>query len=196
MVPPVCHARIVIQRRLEQHLSPELATPSSQFKAAARRIAEIQSKINHSRSQRRHHRAGRQGQKSMIKLVYCITKRPDLSDQEFFRYWKTIHGPIGSSIPRLRKLVQSHRINIPGDKYLPAYDGIAELWFDTIEDLLAARQSPEWRFSTADESNFIDHTRVAYFVTQEHAIDGRLLNLARRTFESTVNMRGFLPRQA
>ena len=106
----------------------------------------------------------------MIKLVYCITKRPELSDEEFFRYWKNIHGPIGARTPRLRKLIQSHRINIPGDKYPPAYDGIAELWFDTIEDLLAARQSPEWQASTADEANFIDHTKVAYFVTEEHAL--------------------------
>jgi uncharacterized protein (TIGR02118 family) len=78
----------------------------------------------------------------MIKLVYCITKKADISDDEFFRYWKNVHGPLGAKIPRLRKLVQSHRINIPGDKHPPAYDGIAELWFDTIEDLLAARQSP------------------------------------------------------
>jgi len=49
----------------------------------------------------------------MVKLVYCITKKADLSDEEFFRYWKNIHAPIGAKIPRLRKLVQSHRINIP-----------------------------------------------------------------------------------
>jgi uncharacterized protein (TIGR02118 family) len=110
------------------------------------------------------------GGNQMIKLVYCITKRPGLSDEEFFRYWKNIHGPIGARIPRLRKLVQSHRINIPGDKHPPAYDGIAELWFDTVEDLLAARQSPEWRASTADEANFVDHSKVAYFVTEEHVI--------------------------
>ena len=106
----------------------------------------------------------------MIKLVYCITKRPELSDEEFFRYWKNFHAPIGASIPHLRKLVQSHRINIPSDKHPPAYDGIAELWFDTVEDLLAARQSPEWQASTNDEANFIDHTKVAYFVTEEHAV--------------------------
>jgi uncharacterized protein (TIGR02118 family) len=106
----------------------------------------------------------------MIKLVYCITKKPDLSDAEFFRYWKNIHGPIGARIPRLRKLVQSHRINIAEDKYAPAYDGVAELWFDNMKDLLAARQSPEWQASSTDEANFIDHTKVAYFVTEEHAI--------------------------
>ena len=106
----------------------------------------------------------------MIKLVYCITKKPNLSDAEFFHHWKNIHGPIGTRIPRLRKLVQSHRITIPGDKHPPTYDGIAELWFDTIEDLLAARQSPEWQASTNDEPNFIDHTKVAYVVTEEHVI--------------------------
>jgi uncharacterized protein (TIGR02118 family) len=106
----------------------------------------------------------------MIKLVYCITKKPELSDEEFFRHWKNIHGPIGTTIPRLRKLVQSHRINFPGDKHPPAYDGMAELWFDNVEDLLAARQSPEWRASTEDEANFVDDTKVAYFVTEEHVI--------------------------
>jgi uncharacterized protein (TIGR02118 family) len=106
----------------------------------------------------------------MIKLVYCITKKADLSDDEFFHYWKNIHAPIGAKIPHLCKLVQSHRINIPGDKHPPAYDGIAELWFDNIVDLLAARQSPEWQASTKDEANFIDHTKVAYFVTEEHVV--------------------------
>ena len=104
----------------------------------------------------------------MIKLVYCITKKPSLSDEQFFRYWKNVHGPLGAKIPRLRKLVQSHRITIPGDKFPPAYDAIAELWFDTTEDPPAARQSPEWQASTNDEANFIDHTKVAYFVTEEH----------------------------
>ena len=51
----------------------------------------------------------------MIKLVYCITKKPGLTDEEFFHYWQNIHGPIGARIPHLRKLTQSHRITIPGD---------------------------------------------------------------------------------
>ena len=53
----------------------------------------------------------------MIKLVYCITKKPGLTDREFFDYWKNVHGPIGARIPGLRKLVQSHRLTIPGDKH-------------------------------------------------------------------------------
>jgi hypothetical protein len=41
----------------------------------------------------------------MIKLVYCISKKANLSDEEFFRYWKDVHGPLGAKIPRLRKRV-------------------------------------------------------------------------------------------
>jgi uncharacterized protein (TIGR02118 family) len=106
----------------------------------------------------------------MIKLVYCVTKKAGLTDGEFFGYWKNVHGPIGARIPRLRRLVQSRRLAIPGDKRQPAYDGIVELWFDDIEALLAARQSPEWKASTDDEANFIDENKTAYLVTEEHAI--------------------------
>ncbi len=106
----------------------------------------------------------------MIKLVYCISKKPGMTDVEFFDYWKNVHGPIGARIPRLRRLVQSYRRIFPGDKRSPDFDGMAELWFDDAEALLAARQSPEWKASHEDESNFIDHSKVAYFVSEEHVI--------------------------
>ena len=106
----------------------------------------------------------------MIKLVYCITKKAGLTDEEFFRYWENIHGPVGGRIPRLRRLVESHRLTVPGDKHPPDYDGMAELWFDDVEALLAARQSPEWKASSEDEANFIDHSKIAYFVSEEHTI--------------------------
>src|SRR6266849_5072028 len=86
----------------------------------------------------------------MIKLVYCITKKADLTEEEFFHYWENVHGPIGARIPRLRRLVQSHRLFVPGDKHRPDYDGMAELWFDDVQALLAARQSPEWKASSED----------------------------------------------
>ena len=111
----------------------------------------------------------------MVKLVYCITKKAGLTDEEFFRYWKNVHGPVGARIPQLRRLVQSRRITVPGDKYQPDYDGMAELWFDDIEALLAARQSPEWKASTDDEANFIDHSQVSYFVTKEEVILDQLM---------------------
>lgn len=107
---------------------------------------------------------------AMIKLVYCITKKSGLTDEEFFRYWKDVHGPIGARIPYLRRLVQSHRRVVAGDMYQHDFDGIAELWFDDEEALLAARESVEWKASREDEKNFIDPSKVAYFVSTEHTI--------------------------
>jgi uncharacterized protein (TIGR02118 family) len=103
----------------------------------------------------------------MIKVVYCVTKKPGLSDKEFFDYWENIHGRIGSRIPGLRKLVQSHRLTVPEDEHTPDFDGMAELYFDDAEALLRARQSQEWKAATADEAQFIDHSRIAYFVSRE-----------------------------
>jgi uncharacterized protein (TIGR02118 family) len=106
----------------------------------------------------------------MVKFVYCITKKAGCSDEEFFHYWKNIHGPIGARIPGLRRLVQSHRVSVRGDKHSPDYDGIAELWFDDIDALLEARESDEWKASSEDEAHFIDHSKVAYLVSEEHVI--------------------------
>lgn len=106
----------------------------------------------------------------MIKLVYCISKRSDLTDAEFFHYWRHVHGPIGAKIPGLRRLVQSHTTRDTGRIRAADFDGMAELWFDDMAALLAARDSPEWRASTEDEVNFIDNTKVALFVTEEHEI--------------------------
>jgi uncharacterized protein (TIGR02118 family) len=108
--------------------------------------------------------------KCMIKLVYCITKKAGMTDEEFFHYWEHVHGPIGARIPGVRRLVQSHRVHVPGDARGADYDGMAELWFDTLEALVEARRSPEWRASGEDEVNFIDHSKVAYFIAAEHAI--------------------------
>jgi uncharacterized protein (TIGR02118 family) len=110
---------------------------------------------------------------TMIKLVYCISRRPGMSLEEFSRYWREVHGPIGRRIPGLRRLVQSHPVSHPSDMSPPAFDGMAELWFDDIAAFEAARRSPEWRASSADEVNFIDGTRTALFLTQEQEIPDR-----------------------
>jgi uncharacterized protein (TIGR02118 family) len=51
----------------------------------------------------------------MIKLIYSFRKRAGMSDEEFDRYWRDVHGPIGARIPGLRRLVHSKTIRIPGD---------------------------------------------------------------------------------
>jgi uncharacterized protein (TIGR02118 family) len=106
----------------------------------------------------------------VIKLVYCITKKPGLSREEFLDYWKNVHGPIALRIPGLRRLVQSRALPQRGDARPPDFDGMVELWFDDLESLLEARKSEAWAASSADEAHFIDPERVAYFLSEEHRI--------------------------
>ena len=68
----------------------------------------------------------------MIKAVFLVHKRPDMDDEEFRRYWRETHGPIAAKVPGVRKYVQSLAIPEP-DGTRPAYDGFAEMWFDSRE---------------------------------------------------------------
>ena len=106
----------------------------------------------------------------MIKLVYCFAKKADLSFDEFSRYWRDVHGPIGARIPGVRRLVQSVAIHDSREAREPTFDGMAELWFDDVEAVLRARESAEWHASTEDERHFIDHTRTAYFLSHERTL--------------------------
>ncbi|MGH7813631.1 MAG: EthD domain-containing protein [Candidatus Binataceae bacterium] len=106
----------------------------------------------------------------MIKLVYCVTKLPNLSAEEFHRYWRDVHGPIAARIPGVRKYVQSHAIDRALGGRMPSYDGVAELWFDDWGALERAMASPEVRAAIEDERNFIDHSRTALFVAEEHRV--------------------------
>ena len=49
----------------------------------------------------------------MVKLVYCICRKPGLTRDEFIRYWAEVHAPIGARIPGLRQLVHSYALAAP-----------------------------------------------------------------------------------
>jgi uncharacterized protein (TIGR02118 family) len=107
----------------------------------------------------------------MVKLIYCITRKPGMEVEEFQRYWRETHGPIAGAIPGLRRYVQCHTVpELYARETPPGFDGAAELWFDDLDAMRTAMRSPEVAAALEDEKNFIDHTRVASFVTVEKAV--------------------------
>jgi uncharacterized protein (TIGR02118 family) len=107
----------------------------------------------------------------MVKLIYCISKKTALSVEEFQHYWRETHGPIAARIPGLRRYVQCHTAPATyGGRTAPGFDGAAELWFDDLEAMRAAMGTPEVQAALEDEKNFIDHSRVASFVTIEKPV--------------------------
>lgn len=106
----------------------------------------------------------------MVKLIYCIAKKPDMSVEEFQRYWREVHAPIAGAIPGLRRYVQCHVVPEIYARQTPPFDGAAELWFDDLDAMRAAMRSDEVKAALEDEKNFIDHGRVASFVTVEKPV--------------------------
>ena len=120
----------------------------------------------------------------MIKFVMCITRHPDMTRKEFQDYWMNKHGPFfmsNAEVMGAKKYVQSHTLDTPlndGLKtsrgMLPEYDGVAEVWFDSEEDLIEAMSSPEGqKLGTAlleDEKIFFDHSMSSAFIVREHKL--------------------------
>jgi hypothetical protein len=121
----------------------------------------------------------------MIKLVYCIVRRADLSAEEFHRTWLVDHAPLVKSVAEVLhavRYVQSHTAHDDLNALFQssrggmqtAYDGITEIWWHSRADLEDALSSEAGRAASArleqDEARFIDFARSRIFITQEHEI--------------------------
>ena len=122
----------------------------------------------------------------MVKLVYCLRRRADVSPEEFYDYWLNTHGPKvknAAQAMRARRYIQSHtcapEVNalFAASRGLPPpYDGITEVWWDSVEDIKAAMAAPDGAEAMAalmeDETRFIDFSQSRVFLTTEHPIFG------------------------
>jgi hypothetical protein len=120
----------------------------------------------------------------MIKLVYCVYRRNDISETDFHEYWLNVHGPKVRSVARdigAVKYVQSHICAPELNQMLkesrglaPAYDGITEVWWENAEAMAKAVGTTEgaagMQMLLEDESTFIDFSQSAVFMTTETEI--------------------------
>ena len=121
----------------------------------------------------------------MIKLVYCLRRRPELSREEFQAYWRQTHGPLvrqRAAALGIRRYVQVYTLASPLNEALAAsrgsaeepFDGVAELWWESAESVAAATSTPEGRQAAQelleDEKRFIDFARSVIFVAQEYPV--------------------------
>jgi len=122
----------------------------------------------------------------MVKLVFPLRRLPSLSRAEFQAYWHETHGPLvrrHAGALRIRRYVQLHTLDDPINTVLresrgteEAYDGVAELWWDSREDMEQALASPAAeqaaRELLEDERRFIDLARSALWVAVERPVLG------------------------
>jgi len=83
----------------------------------------------------------------MVKLIVCVKRKPGMSVQEFHDYWRTKHGPLVKSVPGCRKYIRNTCSATPSAAYerkRRPFDGIAELWFDSLADVDRFLADPEY----------------------------------------------------
>jgi len=120
----------------------------------------------------------------MIKLVFCLRRLPHLSRPEFQRYWLESHGPLVRRLaPALgvKRYVQVHTVTSAFSEAMSRhrgapedFDGVAELWWDSVDDFARAGTTKEGRAAgrqlLEDEKRFIDLSRSPIWFGEEHAL--------------------------
>jgi uncharacterized protein (TIGR02118 family) len=121
----------------------------------------------------------------VIKLVFSLRRRPEMTRDEFQAYWRDQHAPLVSrhaEALRLRRYVQTHARSselaaaqsAARGSEPDAYDGQAELWWDSLDDVAAAISTPAGQQAAIalleDERRFIDLERSPLWIGEEHAV--------------------------
>jgi uncharacterized protein (TIGR02118 family) len=123
----------------------------------------------------------------MIKMVYCLRRKPGLTREEFQRYWREQHALLVKRVApdlNVRRYVQSH--TLAGDALAMVaevrgsagreFDGVAELWWDSVDSIVAAVSTEAGQQAGAalveDETRFIDLPNSPIFFAEEIAVVG------------------------
>lgn len=122
----------------------------------------------------------------MIKLTFALVRLPHLTREQFQDYWLNTHGPLVASVKdvlRIRRYVQLHSFDAAISEGIrasrnapPQFDGVAQLWYDSLEDLAALGGDPAareaGRLLLEDERKFIDLPKSPLWWGEEKVIIG------------------------
>ena len=88
----------------------------------------------------------------MVKMVVLLVRKESFSYEEFREYWEEEHVPLVEELPGVQRYVTSH----PTDPEKSAYDGVAEVYFEEMDDLGAAFDSEAGEALQNDAAEFAD----------------------------------------
>lgn len=122
----------------------------------------------------------------MVKLVYILRRRSELSFAQFSERWRHEHAALVREVAPdigLVRYVQSHTLETKLNAQLAEsramgepFDGVTEVWWESMAALQAAVASEAGQAAmqrlVADEAEFIDLGRSAIFLTEEYEVIG------------------------
>lgn len=103
----------------------------------------------------------------MFKAMILLTRRNDMTPEAFRAWLLDEHAPLAAQLPGLRRLVYNLVDESPEGADA---DAVAELWFDSKDDLVAAYATELGRAVAADSLAHV-RSRVRAFVTERPIVE-------------------------
>ena len=104
------------------------------------------------------------------KLIFGAKRRPGMSREDFARYWTTTHAEKAKRVPGIKRYVINLAPDLSGSGREQAYDGFAEVWFESEAAMRESARSPEIRVVLDDEPNLFDLATRFSVIVREHVM--------------------------
>ena len=79
----------------------------------------------------------------MYKMIFGAKRKAGMSREDFGRYWTTTHADKARNVPGTKRYVINLVLDLSGSGREMAYDGLAEVWFETEENMRMSNRSPQ-----------------------------------------------------
>jgi uncharacterized protein (TIGR02118 family) len=107
-----------------------------------------------------------------VKAIWFLKRRPDMSPDDFHRYWREHHGPLFCNAAPAQRYVTRYEQNhatpengaMSGDDF-GEYDGVSIMWFRSVEDLQLMFADPGFAHVLEDGDNFLESAATQQIVT-------------------------------
>ncbi|MGH9025243.1 MAG: EthD domain-containing protein [Acidimicrobiia bacterium] len=121
----------------------------------------------------------------MITIVFCLVRKDDVSREDFQRYWWDEHGPLVARYAETLRIREYHQLHTRTSPVADAlrqsrgtreteFDGVALVWLDSLEDLIAAASTPEGQAAgqalLEDEQRFIDMSKAVVWLADDRPV--------------------------
>ena len=113
----------------------------------------------------------------MIKIVRFVKRRKDLTQEQFKAYWLNKHSKLEKIVVEktpVKRIIASFVTGemIGGEE--PPFDGMVELYYNSVEDMRAAFAGDIPAMMRKDEENFVDLSeKPVRVVTEEYVMSER-----------------------
>ncbi|KAI0633463.1 hypothetical protein C8Q77DRAFT_1073322 [Trametes polyzona] len=113
--------------------------------------------------------------KDRYRVLGILAKKPELTDEEFFKHWREVHGPLFAGLDIVKKNILKYEQHLYNDSFEAGIlangyaltgqcRGIAVFEAESYEKILEVFASEEYKQHVyPDEANFTDRSKSVFY---------------------------------